>query len=547
MAERLEDVQRFASHLEGLRSARMGEWQELAYWLAPHRGIFDGELTSDRGEPRNRAAFLSVGASALRKGAAGLTSGMTPRNAEWFEASFRVGDMWEQSGAPVWLDEVNARMNAALAAGGFYQAIHAFNTDLLWAGCALLYVEDDPTTDIRCECIEIGSFAVGMDSGGRLDAVVRRIRMTPARIAQVFGREKMSEASRKALDVTPYTPIEVIHVVKRRDMMSNPGKLDSRSMPWASYFWEQGSASFLREGGYMEMPYFFTTWNACGLYGTGPGDDALSDIRQIDKMERDKLLGLSKLVSPPVMAPQQYKGEVDLFPDAVNYVAAGQITPILDLSPYARAFQFLQAEIQTVSGRVENELMASIFVSVPLDQRPKDMSATEFLERKREALQQLGPVMSAYEPNVLTPLLWRVAGILDRAGLLPPPPESLAGMPLPMKIDFISPIANALRQTGAETTRALVQDVLAMAQADQQAMDKIDVDQAIDEIAAGIGAPGKVIRADADVQAIRQQRAQAQAAQMQDMAAQQAVQTAQGMAQTAKTVSDIGMQEAENG
>lgn len=86
-----------------------------------------------------------------------------------------------------------------------------------------------------------------------------------------------------------------------------------------------------------------------------------------------------------------------------------------------------------------------------------------------------------------------------------------------------------------------------MAQADQQAMDKIDVDQAIDEIAAGIGAPGKVIRADADVQAIRQQRAQAQAAQMQDMAAQQAVQTAQGMAQTAKTVSDIGMQEAENG
>lgn len=544
MAARLEDVQRFASHLEGLRSARMGEWQELARWLAPHRGVFDGELTTDRGHRRNREAFLSVGSAALRKGAAGLTSGMTPRNAPWFEAAFRDGDMWEQSGAPVWLDEVNARMDAALAAGGFYQAVHAFNTDLLWAGCALLYVESDATTDIRCECIDIGSFAVGMDSGGRLDAVVRRIRMTPARIAQIFGKDRMSDASRKALETTPYSPIEVTHVVQRRDMR-DPGRLDSKAMPWASYFWEQGSEKFLREGGYMEMPYFFTTWNQCGLYGTGPGDDALSDLKQIDKMERDKLIGLSKLVSPPVMAPQQYKGEVDLYPGAVNYVSVGgQITPILDLSPYARAFQFLQAELQTVAGRVENELLASIFASMPLDQRPKDMSATEFLERKREALQQLGPVMSAYEPNVLTPLLWRVAGILDRAGLMPPPPESLTGMPLPMKIDFVSPIANALRQTGAETTRALVQDVLLMAQADPQVLDKVDLDQAVDELATGLGAPGKILRADADVAALRQQRAQAQAAQMHDMAAQQAVQTAQGMAQTAKTVSDIGMQEA---
>lgn len=543
--ERLEDVQRFASHLEGQRSARMGRWRELARWLAPHRGVFDGELTTDRGERRNPEAFLSIGTAALRKGAAGLTSGMTPRNAAWFEASFRDGGMWEQSGAPAWLDEITVRMNAALTAGGFYQAIHLFNTDLLWAGCGLLYVEADDTTDIRCECIDVGSFAVGMDAGGRLDAVVRRIRMTPARMARIFGRRRLSDAARKGLETAPYDPVEVVHVVRRRDMR-DPGKLDAASMPWASYFWERGAETFLREGGYMEMPYFFTTWNACGLYGTGPGDDALSDIRQIDKMERDKLVGLDKLVSPPVSAPIQYKDAVSLYPHAVNYVAANDvIRPILDLSPYASAFQYLQAELQTVAGRVENEMLASVFASVPLEQRPKDMSATEFLERKREALQQLGPVMSAYEPNVLTPLLWRVAGMLDRAGLMPPPPDSLAGMPLPMKIDFVSPIANALRQTGAETTRALVQDVLALAQADPQVLDKIDLDQAVDELATGLGAPGKVIRSDADVRAMRQQRAQAQAAQLQDMAVQQAVRTAQGMAQTAQTVSDIGMREAQ--
>lgn len=513
----LEEMRSFAAHLEGLRSARLGRWRELSRWLAPHRGVFDGELTTDSGERRNGEAFLSIGAAALRKGAAGLTSGMTPRNGPWFETAFRDGGMWERPGAPVWLDEVNARMGSALEAGGFYQAIHSFNTDLLWAGCALLYVEADETTDIRCECIDIGSFAVGMDTGGRLDAVVRRIRMTPTRMAALFGRERLSEGTRKALGDAPYSPVEVVHVVRRREA-GDGGKLDARSMPWASYYWEPGGEDFLREGGYMEMPYLFTTWNACGLYGTGPGDDALSDIRQIDKMERDKLVGLDKLVAPPVAAPIQYKDAVCLHPHAVNYVASNDaIRPIIDLAPWASAFQHLREELRTVAGRIEDELLASAFASVSLDQRPSDMSATEFMERRREALQQLGPVMSAYEPNVLAPLLERVAGILDRKGMLPPPPESLSiGAPLAMKIDFVSPIANSLRQSGAESTRAFVQDVLTLAQADPSALDKLDIDQTVDELATGLGVPGKVIRADADVQALRLRRTLARIVQNED-------------------------------
>ena len=225
-----------------------------------------------------------------------------------------------------------------------------------------------------------------------------------------------------------------------------------------------------------------------------------------------------------------------------------KIEPIEDLSPYAHAFQYLQAELQTVGRRLENELMASIFASMPLDQRPRDMSATEFLERKREALQQLGPVMSAYEPNVLTPLLHRVAASLDRAGLMPVPPDSLRGVPLLMKVDFVSPMANALRQTGAETTRALLQDVMGLAQANPDILDKVDMDQVVDELAAGLGVPGKVVRADADVAALRQARAEAQA-QTQEMMlerqqAQSAAGTAKTLADTAKTLNDMRETEA---
>ncbi len=548
--DRFSEVRAFAAHLAQGRAAREEEWRELADWLAPHRGVFSGEDLSPSGTRRNRNAFTQVAAQALLRGASGMTSGMTPRNISWFEPDFQDAELGEASGARAWLDEIDRRMKATLADGGFYQAIQAFNTDLLWAGCALLYAEASPVSVVRFEAVQVGSFAVGLDAEGRLDAVCRAMIWTPARLAAAFGKAALSEGTRRALEREPYRAVRVMHMVRRRDMR-DPGKADKGNMAWESFFWEDaGAETFLHAGGYHEMPYFHTVWHeGTTPYGTGPGDDALPDSRQIDRMERQKLQGLAKLARPPVQIPSSLKTRPDLAPGGITHVPERtKIEPIEDLSPYAHAFQYLQAELQTVGRRLENELMASIFASMPLDQRPRDMSATEFLERKREALQQLGPVMSAYEPNVLTPLLHRVAASLDRAGLMPVPPDSLRGVPLLMKVDFVSPMANALRQTGAETTRALLQDVMGLAQANPDILDKVDMDQVVDELAAGLGVPGKVVRADADVAALRQARAEAQAQTQEMMLEQQQAQSAAGtaktLADTAKTLNDMRETEA---
>ena len=550
-----DEARRLAAHLEQGRTAREREWRELARWLAPHRGVFTGEDLSPDGTRRNPEAFTLAATRALERGASGMTSGMTPRNISWFEPDFQEPALWEASGAPAWLDEVDRQMKDALADGGFYQAIHCFNTDLLWAGCALLYCETGRAAPLRFECAQVGTYAVALDGEGRLEAVCRSRLWTPSRLAALFGEGALSERSRAALRREPYAPTRVLHLVRRRrtkNAASEGGGNAHRGatfLPWESLFWEDGGEDFLHVGGYAEMPYFFTVWHeGTTPYGTGPGDGALPDARQLDLMERHKLEGLAKLVRPPVQRPANLRSDVDLSPGAVNAVEAqALVTPILDLAPYARAFQFLQGELQTVAGRLEDALMASVFASMPLDQRPRDMSATEFLQRRREALQQLGPVMSAYEPHVLTPLLHRVAAMLDRAGLLPPPPESLAGMPLLMKVSFTSPLANALRQTGADSTRALLQDVLGLAQADPQVLDKLDLDQAVDELATGLGAPGRVLRADSDVQALRQQRAEAQAAQQEQQQALEAVQAAQGLARTAESLGHLDAQAGDAG
>lgn len=550
-----DDVRSFAAHLQTARSSREEEWRELSRWVCPYRGVFAGEDMAPRATRRNRKAFTQAATQALLRGASGMTTGMTPRNISWFEPDFDDPNLAEASGARAWLDEVDRRIKATLADGGFYQAVQAFNTDLLWAGCAMLYSETAQRSALRFECVQVGTFCVALDNDGTLDAVTRTMAWTPAQLAATFGKGRLSEGTRAKLDKQPYDLVRVHHLVRRRNMR-DPGKLDKNNMPWESFFWEEnGEEQFLSEGGYMEMPYFFTCWHeGQTVYGTGPGDEAMPDAKQMDVLERHKLKGIELLVNPPVQYPYTLKGRVDLAPGAMNPVAdKNLITPILDLGPYAQSLQYVQAELQNVGLRLEKELMASIFASMPLDQRPRDMSATEFLERKREALQQLGPVISAYEPNVLTPLLERTVATLDRLGLLPIPPQSLQGIPLLMKMEFVSPMANALRQTGAETTRALLQDVATIVQAtqDPSVLDKLDVDQVVDELATGLGVPGKVVRADADVEKIRQLRAQQQAA-MQEQAAQAqeaatAATQAKGMADAAgaaKTVND--MMQTEN-
>lgn len=547
------DVRKFAEHVCSYRSAREKEWKELSKWLAPHRGVFASEDLSPSGRDRNReASFITVSTYALQKGASGITSGMTPRNISWFEPDFEDEELIEASGARAYLDSIDLRMKACLERGGFYQAIHSFNTDLLWAGCALLYSEPSPLSVLRFECVQVGSFGVQIDNDGLLDAVVRTMAWTPARIVSVFGKDAAPEFIKAKLDKDPYQLCRVTHLVRRRNYR-DPSKIDKNNMSWESFFWTEHTDDFLHTGGYNEMPYFFTCWHESTTpYGIGPGDAALADVRQVDALEQDKLRGIGKLIAPPMQADTSLKGVVQLGRGAINFVDGQKlITPIIDLSPFSHSIQFIQAEIQVLAQRIENSLMASTFASVPFDQRPKDMSATEFLERKREALQQLGPVMSAYEPNVLTPLLHRVANTLDREGMLPDPPESLNGIPTYVKMDFISPLANALRQTGAEATRALIQDVAALVQTtgSPEILDKLDVDQCVDELAYGLGAPGKVVRADDDVAAMRQVRAQQQMAmqqmQMQAMQAQSNAQNASGLADMASAAETMNNMEGE--
>ncbi len=513
----LKEVKQLVGHLESLRAKRLAQQRELGRLILPSRGLFQGE---DAESLRESNLFNPAANRALRKAAAGMTQAITPAGNPWFKHAFLLRQDREATGGNEYVDTVDNMLRTVLSAGGFYRAIHSFNKELLGFGCALLGCEESPRTVARYFCQTCGTYCVALDEDGNLDAVARRLLMTPRELARRFGEDRLSDVSRQKLKKDSYDPVAVRHVVQRRTAR-DPERADRSNMPWGSWWYEEGGAAdFLDVGGFRSMPFFFTVWEeARGVYGTGPGDEALADQKGIEGWELRKAVGVEKMIDPVLVSQGPLKAYVDTSPGAVipsGGFGADSLKPLYEVN-FGPAVQHVQEEINQISLRLEDVMMANIFASMSLETRPAGMTMTEYMDRRRRSAELMGPTVSGYEPRILSPVLESTFGLLEEYGLLPGPPDGLSPF-ASLNVSYQSPMAQMLEQGGAVAIQSLFELAAPMLRAVPDLADKIDFEQAIDELAQRLGVPASVVRSDETVAAMRQQRAEAQAAQQQQMA-----------------------------
>lgn len=525
---RLKEAKKVVEQMEAVRLPLLKRWELLSRYILPQRGIFPSSSDDAHSilESRNKDIVTRIATSALKKSAAGFTGGMTPESLPWVKWHMRDVTLEERQGVRIWLDIIEDSVRNLLKQASFYQAIHTCNQEFLTFGCMLLFMDSSPKTLCRFTCCTVGTYCVALNGDGELDTVSRVVMLSPRQLEQMFGKESLSSTTKTALEKEPFKPIKVVHLVRPREKF-DPTKIDAKNMRFSSVFYEldTNAEDILHEGGYHEMPYMFASWDdGLTFYGCGPGDDALPDILQLQDMESQSLIAIDKMLNPPMRIPANYKQAVNDFAHGLTPIA-----PNLDghaISPLYNAkfeLQPVALKIQEIINRINETLLASVFTDMPLELRPKDMSATEYMERKRERLQMMGPTLASYEPRVLVPVLERAYGILDRFGILPPAPEILHLQPGSIvDFEFQSPLAQAMQSTKAAATKSLLFDIAQIAPIAPEALVKIDMEQAVDELARGVGAPGRVVRSDDEVAAIKQAQAEQQQALQQQAMQQQA-------------------------
>lgn len=159
----------------------------------------------------------------------------------------------------------------------------------------------------------------------------------------------------------------------------------------------------------------------------------------------------------------------------------------------------------------------------------RQITAREIDERHEEKLLMLGPVLERQNEDLLDPLIDRTFAIMSRRGLLPPPPQDIQGSDL--KVEYVSIMAQAQKMIATASIERFLGFVGNVSAAYPQAMDKVDIDQTIDEYGDMIGVPPKIVRSDDTVQTIREGRRQA-------AEQQQRMQQMQQLAQGAKLLSE---------
>jgi hypothetical protein len=306
-------------------------------------------------------------------------------------------------------------------------------------------------------------------------------------------------------------------------------------MPWESVYveYEKKDDTVLATSGYEEFPCMCPRWEvrADDEYGDGPGMEVLPDAKELQEIEKASIMGMHKTLDPPMVAPSGLKGKLRRLPGSVNFydtnTADKEIGPL-----YQIKFDIASAEakVQEIVRDIKEGFYNDLFLMIANTEGVQPFTATEILERREEKMTMLGPVVERNISELLRPCIDRTFAIALRRGLIPPPPPEIQGME--MKVEFISLLAQAQKLIGTQPIQATMNFALGLSEAYPQILDKIDPDQAVDEYAAAVGAPSKMIVPDETVAKMRQARAKEQ----QELAAMQKLQAGLEMGKTASEI-----------
>ena len=304
-------------------------------------------------------------------------------------------------------------------------------------------------------------------------------------------------------------------------------------MPFQSIYMEYASGHIISISGFRENPYVIPRYLKASTeqYGRSLGMNALPDVKVLNKMVENSLKAAAKQIDPPLLIPDDgMLAPVRMSPGSINYYRSGSRDRIEPLNINANNATTLNAENQRRDAIVKMFHVDQLVIA-----ENRNMTATEVLQRQEEKMRILGPVMGRLQSELLSPLIIRIFNIMLRKGLFQQAPDILQSQEL--NIEYVSPMALAQRSQELQSIMRGLELFGSLGQT-MPVMDYIDENGFIKQIIDILGLPAKMIKSDAQVQQIREERA---AEQQQQMVMQQQLaesQMAKNAAPLAKVVQD---------
>ena len=523
------------SRLQDRRSNWETHWQEVADLIIPRKSdIVDQKV---RGDKRHLQVFDATAIHSLELLASSLHGMLTSSANRWFSLRFKEDILNENDEAKEWLEDVTDKMYIAFQRSNFQQEIFETYHDLCAFGTAAMFIEEDEADIIRFSDRHIKEIYISENAKGLVDCIYRRFKITAKAAVEKFGLENVSRQLQNSHKHSPFDDVEFCHVVKPRDIY-NPKKEDKKNKPFVSIYMEMESGKIISISGFREFPYVVPRFLKASneIYGRSPGMNSLPDVKVLNKMCEVGLKAAQKQVDPPLLVPDDAMMlPIRTAPGSLNYYRAGSRDRIEPLNIGANNPLGLNMEEQR-----RKAISQTFHVDQLLVTENRNMTATEVAQRAEEKMRILGPTLGRLQVELLNPTVVRVFNIMLRNNLFQQAPEVLTNQEI--DIEYISPAALAQK---SQELSSIIRGLEIFGSIGQVApvTDYIDPQGLVKEIIKILGIPATIIRSDAEVQEITEQKEAAQQQQMDMMNAVQESQVAKNVAPAVQALDEANRQQ----
>lgn len=446
--------------------------------------------------------------------ASGFMNYLTPPTSKWFRLRPKNPKLSENKAVGDYLEDVAAEVNHVLNRSNFYEQMFPSYKSSGVYGTSLILEEEDLLDDARFYNMPLKQVLIVEDARERPIEYYIEFEYTALQAETRWGREALSTGLQEELKGRATNKLHKFLLFIGKRHVRELQKEDKRNMPVEALWLEVEAKKIIEEGGYNEFPAMAHRFDKRPFipWGFSPAMKALPFARMLNAIAKTNLRAMMKQTDPPVALPDNaFLMPFNMNPRALNYYKtdklSGGIKDIFPVGNYGNAEVGLNA-VEYYKQAVLSIMYNDVFLAFQnIDKR---MNNPEVMERINEKMTLLGPAVGRYLSEVLHPIVIRTIGILARKGRLSAPPVELIVNP-EYEIDFVGQLAQAQRRSELNTLVTGLTMVGQVAQFVPETLDKVDTDKIVDETWAITGAPVQVLRDDAEIKKIREQRAEQQA------------------------------------
>lgn len=565
-----EQIQKWCARYKSVK-AKKDRWNDLWQYCGEYIHGRKQNFTefNDEGTFLNREVFDSTGPKANRKMAASLIGilwqaggksiQLNPPRALEKNKEVQKFFEWMTEEVTEALDDPKAGLNLALEEYMIDQG--CFGTS--GVGC---FEGKKEQSKLRFNAWGIDEIAIEEGENGFVRTIYREFEVSVLQAVEDYGYDSLSEATRKLFDDQKMTDkVRMLHIIAPRNE-KDPGMKGNLAMDFMSLTLEIKNKHEVKESGYEEMPVPISRFykRKSEMYGRSPAMDALPDILELNATKEARISAIEKSMDPPLgVYDDSIVGneEVNTSARALNVFTASTrlgtrnpVFPLFTVETLSEVYRSVESLEQSINEHFNIDRLLDF-------NNETQMTLGEAQMRDRIRSQSLGSLFNRQINELFTPLIERAVAVLFRNGHLgvldgsAEEAEQIKAGKKPMVIPatvarllesgeefyslkYLTPAARMMETAEAEGVMRAWEFAGMVGQLRPDIYDNLDADESLKIISRNAGAPTTILIDDDTVKKMRDQRAEA-------MAAQQKLETMRQGAETVETIGKAGNQVKE--